>query len=84
MSGLRMGTVERAFDLADSGEFRSIQEIRNRLAKEGLTDVDRHLTGGAIRRDLRKVMDAAVAEAEAKGEAGGEANAQPDEGSAQA
>ncbi len=60
MSGLPIGTVQRAFDLADSGDFRTVQEIRDRLAKEGLADVDRHLTGPSIRRDLRRAIDAAA------------------------
>lgn len=60
MSDLPIGTVERAFALADSGEFRTVQEIRDRLAKEGMWDVDRHLTGPSIRRDLRRAIDAAA------------------------
>ncbi len=60
MSGLPIGTVQRAFDLADSGDFRTVQEIRDRLAKEGLADVDRHLTGPSIRRDLRRAIEAAA------------------------
>lgn len=49
-------TVERAFQLAK--ECRSIEEIRVRLRREGYSNVDGHLQGPSIRRDLTKLLNA--------------------------
>ena len=47
-----MGTVERAFQLAPvSG---SLEELRSRLRREGYAQVDEHLSGPSIRRELTK------------------------------
>jgi hypothetical protein len=51
----RLGTVERAFELARSGEFRTIEEIASRLKQERQESVDAHLTGGSIRKELRQI-----------------------------
>jgi hypothetical protein len=51
----RLGTVERAFELARTGEFRTIEEIASRLKQERQESVDAHLTGGSIRKDLRQI-----------------------------
>ena len=48
------GTVERAFELAP--ECATIEEIRNRLRREGYSNVDAHLQGGTIRSDLKKFL----------------------------
>lgn len=45
--------LERAFELAHSGDCRSIDEIRDRLKKEGLrTD---QITGPTLLRQLREI-----------------------------
>lgn len=47
-----IGTVERAFQLAKSGEFLSIANIRQQLRFEQRSDVDAHLAGSSIRKQL--------------------------------
>lgn len=47
-----IGTVERAFELAKSGECDSVADIRRRLMQEHRSNIDAHLTGGSIRRQL--------------------------------
>lgn len=47
------GTVERAFQLAP--ECRTMEEVRTRLLREGLTNVDAHLQG-SLRKDLAKLL----------------------------
>lgn len=48
-------TIERAFELARSGDCRSVLEIRQRLKAERHPLVDEHLTGHSIRRELAKL-----------------------------
>lgn len=48
-------TLERAFELARSGECRSLLEIRQRLKAERHHLVEEHLTGHSIRRELSKL-----------------------------
>ena len=50
----RVGTVERAFQLADQGGFRGIGEIARRLKDERYECVAEHLAGRSIRNDLRR------------------------------
>jgi len=50
----RPSTIERAFELARSGSCRSIDEIARRLKQEQLDNVDAHLGGASIRKDLRQ------------------------------
>ena len=45
-------TIERALELAGTGRFRKIEEIRNELVRERFDDVDRHLWGAMTRRQL--------------------------------
>lgn len=52
--GRRLSTVERAFELARSGNCRSIEEIVRRLKQEQMDQVDAHLGGSSIRKDLRQ------------------------------
>jgi len=44
--------VERAFDLAKSGQCRSVSEIMRRLPIEDRQAVEAHLTGPDARRQL--------------------------------
>jgi hypothetical protein len=46
------GTVERAYQLAGSGNCVSLKEIRARLAAEGCSGIRNHLAGPVIRRAL--------------------------------
>ena len=55
-------TLERAFDLARSGEFTSVEEIRRKLKQERFDQVEAHLAGASINRQLRRICDAARAD----------------------
>ena len=48
------GTVERAFELA--AESSTLEEVRQKLRREGYAQIDEHLGGNAIRGDLRKLL----------------------------
>ena len=54
MSNGKPTTIERAFELARTGKFHSVEEIRKRLLKEHHDQVDSHLSGPMIRRQLRR------------------------------
>ena len=58
----RPTTLERAFALAESGDYASIVDIRGRLRSEGFEQADAHLAGAAITRQLRDICDAARAD----------------------
>ena len=49
-----IGTVGRAFELAPQAE--SIEAIRKQLKDEGHFQVDAHLSGAQIKKDLRRAM----------------------------
>ena len=55
---LPAGIIERAFQLARLST--NVEEIRNRLRKEGYSNVDAHLMGRKIRADLVRVIRQAV------------------------
>ena len=48
-------TLERAFALARSGSCANVHEIRARLRAERFDQVDAHLAGPAIARQLREL-----------------------------
>ncbi|WP_129793404.1 hypothetical protein [Sphingosinicella sp. CPCC 101087] len=48
-------TLERAFDLARSGTCRSVSDIRRQLKAERYDQVEAHLSGPAISRQLREL-----------------------------
>ena len=50
----RLATIERAFELARSGSCRTIEEIVRRLKQEQMDQVDAHLGGSSIRKELRQ------------------------------
>ena len=50
----RLATIERAFELARSGSCRTIEEIVRRLRQEQMDQVDAHLGGHSIRKELRQ------------------------------
>lgn len=54
-------TLERAFALAESGECATVNDIRLRLKAERHDQVDAHLAGPAIARQLRQLCEAARA-----------------------
>lgn len=56
----RPTTVERAFELARSGTLRGVAEIAAALKRERHESVEAHLAGPSIRRDLRRLWEAAA------------------------
>ena len=48
------GTVERAFQLARGSA--TLDELRQKLKREGYSQVEEHLSGGALRSDLKKLL----------------------------
>jgi hypothetical protein len=44
--------IERAFELARSGDYATIDDIRKRLKSERYSQVDAHLAGTSVRRQL--------------------------------
>jgi hypothetical protein len=49
-----VGTIERAYQLAPTSA--SLEEVRNKLRREGYAQVDAHLSGRVIRCDLAKLL----------------------------
>ena len=58
-------TLERAFDLARSGECTSVEDIRRQLKRERFDQVEAHLAGASINRQLRALCDKARAGSQA-------------------
>lgn len=59
----RPSTVERAFELARSGEFEATRQISDRLRAEGYWDATAQLDGPALRAQLKKLCREARREA---------------------
>ena len=59
----RSSTVERAYALARSGQFRTVSAIKIRVRAEGYYDAVAQLGGRTITKDLRRLIAAALAEA---------------------
>jgi hypothetical protein len=55
----RRTTVERAFDLARSGDCRNLPDLIAALKRERHESVEAHLAGPSIRRDLKRLWQAA-------------------------
>ncbi|MBN9318521.1 MAG: hypothetical protein J0I28_02370 [Caulobacterales bacterium] len=55
----RKTTIERAFELAATGRYRTITEIRAALRQDRYEMVDSTLAGRGIRDQLRRLMSAA-------------------------
>jgi hypothetical protein len=53
---MSVGIIERAFQLARSGEYRSMEDVRRRLAREGYESVSAHLGGRLIKDQLMGMM----------------------------
>jgi hypothetical protein len=52
----RRGVVARAFELARSGEFSHIRDLRDRLILERYSNVNAHLAGISVRRQLKALF----------------------------
>lgn len=48
--------VERALDMARSGDYRAVSDIERRLQKDGFDRVREHLDGRLIRRQILEAM----------------------------
>jgi hypothetical protein len=59
---MSLHTLERAFELAQSGDCTTIDDIRRRLKTESYAQVDAHLAGATVRRQLLDLCKAARAE----------------------
>ena len=46
------GTVARAFELARTGTCRNVGDIRAQLKKEGYSQIDDHLAGSSLKKQL--------------------------------
>jgi len=56
----RPATVERAYQLAKSGDCANVDDIKARLKAEGYPSVWQHLSAPMLTRDLRGLCAAAV------------------------
>ena len=52
-------TLERAFELARSGQYSGIGEIRLKLKGERFLDVDQQLFGKALQQQLKRICEEA-------------------------
>lgn len=57
----RPSTLERAFELAKSGEYANISEIRLQVSSEGYHDATTQLYGRTLASQIRKICKAAKA-----------------------
>jgi len=55
----RPTTLERAFELARSGEHLGVSDLRLALIAEGYTDVTAQLTGPSLVAQLKRICTAA-------------------------
>lgn len=60
MTTYRVPTVERAYQLARSGEYTNVAELKAKLKAESYGDADAQLAGPFIRRQLTKLCNEAV------------------------
>jgi hypothetical protein len=60
----RPTTIERAYQLAKSGDCASVTEIKAKLRSEGYTDAPGQLYGPTIQRSLRQLCAEAKAAAQ--------------------
>lgn len=51
-------TIERALELADSGSCRSMTDIRRKLRDERFENIDAHLGGATLKRQLMTKLKA--------------------------
>lgn len=57
----RSGTVERAYQLAKSGQCLTVRQIRGQLEREGYIDAFSQITGSILVRELGRHCRAAQA-----------------------
>lgn len=64
---MHYSTIERAYQLAGSGEMLDVLHIKMKLSAEGYHHIDAHLDGPSIRRELRRLIATAPRRRPAKG-----------------
>jgi hypothetical protein len=52
--------IARAFELARSGQYRTLSEVQKALKREGFFSVEEHLRGGSIRKQLKEMFVASA------------------------
>ncbi|HEY2708832.1 MAG TPA: hypothetical protein VGI95_12335 [Caulobacteraceae bacterium] len=57
----RPTTLERAYELAGSGECENVAVLKRRLKTEGFADVERQLYGPVLQTELRRLCREAAA-----------------------
>jgi len=62
---MELNILERAFELAKTGDCASIDDIRRRLKAEQYSHVDAHLAGATVRRQLLGLVKEARGEGKA-------------------
>lgn len=56
---MRVGIIERAYQLAQTGDFVTVLELERHLSREGYESVHMHLSGSQIRGQLKaKILEA--------------------------
>lgn len=50
------GIVERAYEIARSGSFGKIEDIRRVLSREGYDGIDGHLDSPSLRKELNSAL----------------------------
>ncbi len=56
---MKPSTLERAFELARSGDYTGVAQIRKQLLLERFDLVETHLSGSAVKKQIRDVCMAA-------------------------
>jgi hypothetical protein len=60
----QLHVLERAYELARSGDCADVEDIRARLKAEGYgTEFSRHASGSQLRKDLRRICAASYSPA---------------------
>jgi hypothetical protein len=54
----RLTTIERAYELARSGECRTLSEVKQQLSADGHDRIQEHLYGSTVSAALRKLCQA--------------------------
>jgi hypothetical protein len=55
---VQKGTVERALELARSGEYLHLDDLKRRLRQEQHESVEMHLSSASLKKQLRTLMAA--------------------------
>lgn len=53
---MQQNTIMRAFELAESGSYGTVEAIRQQLRTEQHSHVDTHLSGAGIKKQLQAII----------------------------